>query len=431
MNKRRSIRYGIAGLVGALGVGALNGVSFLVVRTAGGLGPGVLAEATQAPIALSAVVSASVLGVCGALALRRLLGRLMVHRTARRVFLLISGLVFLLSLASPVEGLVGADLVDVLSLEGMHLTTAVVAVGAVEWATKPQWRFGTTPFVERRDIVPRTALVTGATSGIGAMVAVELARRGFAVIGIGRSDAKARRVEASAVGAAGSLTLVTGDLSAMREAVRLAAEVSDREPRGFSLLVHCAGILRPRSGPTAEGIDENFATSFLARVCLTRHLVLAAGARIVNVAAAERGGLPRFLRVELRRAEDIGHGMAAHGRAQLANDLYTASLARQGIDAIGYGPGAVRTDIRREIPALLRRLIAPLFWAQTRPAIEAAHDIVRLLLDPGLPRQGFADREGLFEHDPFILDPARQDRLVALATSMIDEATAATPTMAA
>ena len=359
--------------------------------------------------------------VLAAVLVRLALGHWLVQPgRARAVFLRSSALVLLVSFASPFLGVTGAGTVEVLSLCLVHVVTAIAAVAAAEWAARPDWRFGEEQY-ETRSIEPRTALVSGATSGIGAQVAQELSRRGFRVIGIGRSPQKARALGAAVPG----LKLLTGDIGSIPDAARLAAEANALVgPEGFGVVVHCAGTLKPTSGPNGDGVDSNFATSFLGRVALTRELRLAPGGRLVNVAAAERGALPSMMRMELRTPTDIGSGMRSHGQAQLANDLWTAQLARSGVAAFGYGPGSVDTEIRRELPMLLTVLMKPIFAVDTRSPRAAALDIVRIVLDRALPDRGFASRYGVFQHDPFILDATRQEALLRLCDTLLDRARA-------
>jgi NAD(P)-dependent dehydrogenase (short-subunit alcohol dehydrogenase family) len=407
-------------LVGALSVALLNALFFALARVAGLFGASVVARAAGAPLTPGPVVVASVVGVVGAALVRHALRLwLVTPGRARGAFLALSAVLLVVSFASPVQGLAGAGIAEVLVLDAMHVTTALAAVFAAEWSARASWTFGLAPYVART-IAPRVALVSGATSGIGAQVALELALRGFRVVGVGRSVEKARALEGRSEG----LIVLTGDLGSMTDASRLATEANGLAgPEGFSHVVHCAGTLKPSSKPTAEGIDSNFATSFLGRFALSQGLRVAPGWRLVNVAAAESGSLPSFLRQELREASDVRSGMRAHGQAQLANDLWTASLARRGVAAFGYGPGAVDSEIRRELPATLNAVMKPLFAVDTRTPREAALDIVRLLLDDALPERGFASRWGLFTHDPFVLDPARQDALVRLSEDLVARAT--------
>lgn len=392
----------------------INLALYAVAVSTGLLGPTVTAEATGAPLTWVPVAAATLAGAIGALALRMAFSRIFGTRTkARWSFVVLAVLALLVSFASPVFGLRGASVGDIVVLDAMHVVATVTAIFVAEWIARPAWRFGEEPYAERT-LTPRTAVVTGATSGIGAEVALELARRGFQVIGIGRNATSAAALEARDP----NLRVLLGDLSSMRDAARLAEAVRERLGGGVGVLVHCVGTLKPHSSTTVEGIDANFASSFLGRVALSAGLELGR-ARVVNVAAGERGGLPSFLRRELGSASDVGDGMRSHGQAQLANDLWVASLARAGNAVFGYGPGAVDTGIRRELPRLIVALMAPIFALDTRRPQEAARDVVRLLLDASLPSSGFADREGLFDPDPFLLDPVRQDASSRLANQLI------------
>jgi NAD(P)-dependent dehydrogenase (short-subunit alcohol dehydrogenase family) len=380
----------------------------------------VIVRAEGAPLGWQPVVAASVVGVVAGAVAHLAFGRALPGPgKARRGFLLLSSVLLLLSFASPIQGLEGAGFAEILLLDLMHLTTAAAAVAGAEWAARPEWRFGSAAYSPRR-IEPATALVTGATSGIGAAVAQQLASRGFRVVGIGRSAEKARSLQSE------RLTILTGDLGSVRDAMRLAAEANELvgEP-GFGVVVHCAGTLSVSSRPTSESIDSNFATSYLGRVVVTNALRRAPTWRLLNVAAAQHGSVPSAMRFELSQPADIGRGMRSHGQAQLANDLWAASLARRGVSSFGYGPGSVDTAIRRELPPTLNALMKPLFAIDTRTADEAASDIVRLVLDDALPSHGFASRWGLFSHDPFVLDPTRQDALARLTDAVVARASEA------
>ncbi|MEM8557135.1 MAG: SDR family NAD(P)-dependent oxidoreductase [Bacteroidota bacterium] len=410
-------------LIGALAAAAVNALLFVVATQLGAFGPDVIASAAGQPLAVPPVVLASIAGVVGAGLLRGALGLVLRRSRARWAFFGIAVVVLVLSFATPLAGLEGAGAVEIIVLELMHVVTFVAAIVAVERGTRPSWGWGREPYAARAVPEPRTAFVTGATGGIGAAVAVGLAERGWRVVGLGRSEAKARAVERRASGLPGQITVLTGDLTRIAEADRLAAEADGVAGEdGFDAVVHAVGTLKPASKWTVEGIDENIVTSWLARVATTDGIQLSDEARVVNVAAAESGRLSDRHKVTLAQPSDLGTGMAAHGQAQLANDLWVASLTRRGVPAWGYGPGAVDTEIRRELPPLMRRLMRPLFWADTRAPSDAAADIIRLVLDRSLQASGFASRTGPFEHDPFIHDEANQDAVRVLAETLLSQA---------
>src|SRR5438309_1272068 len=90
----------------------------------------------------------------------------------------------------------------------------------------------------------KVCLVTGATSGIGQVTALELARLGARLIIVGRSRERCANAVAqirAATGAASVESLVA-DLSSLAEVKRLVREVQERTPR-LDVLVNNAGAM--------------------------------------------------------------------------------------------------------------------------------------------------------------------------------------------
>ncbi|MEM9564540.1 MAG: SDR family NAD(P)-dependent oxidoreductase [Actinomycetota bacterium] len=384
---------------------------------------GVVASQNDEPLNVGIVSVATVLGIAGLLVARWLLARWRGPVRGRRTFLTISFVVLVVSLASPVGGLDGGTAGAVVTLMLTHVVTVIGGIAAADRATKPTWAWGGESY--RRRPLPDTpvAFVSGVTGGIGAATALALVRNGFEVVGVGRSPEKAEAVRRAATPLPGSIEVLIADMSSMREAAEVGAQMARAYPDGVDAVVHAVGTLKRESSPTVDGIDSNIATSWLSRVQAHRQLVLKEDARVVNIAAAESGATPTRLLGRLESADDLDSGFAAHGQAQMANDLWVASLQRQGITAFGYGPGAVDTDIRREIPPALRAMIRPFFWWSTRRPGETAEDIVRLLLDADLPAAGgFASRDGLFEHNEHVLDVDHQNQVERLADALLAQA---------
>ncbi|MEM6926769.1 MAG: DUF6069 family protein, partial [Myxococcota bacterium] len=195
-------------VVGSIASSILNVLLFLGARRLGGFDAAVTPQGE--PLVWPAMAVASVAGVLGAFVVRFVLGRVFTHGVASPAFVALSVAVLLVSFGSPLVGLEGATGWDLATLELMHVTTAGFAVASAEWAFRPRWTFGDVPLSPRSGL-PLTAVVSGATDGIGAEVAVRLASLGYRVVGLGRSEAKARRVEARHP----NLSILTGDLSSM------------------------------------------------------------------------------------------------------------------------------------------------------------------------------------------------------------------------
>ncbi|MFI7211808.1 SDR family NAD(P)-dependent oxidoreductase [Micromonospora maritima] len=279
----------------------------------------------------------------------------------------------------------------------------------------------------------KTAVVTGGTDGIGAATALRLRSLGADVIVVGRSTAKADALvaRAAALPGPGSLRAITADFSSMRVVEEVVARLAG-EIDAVDLLVHAVGILITRTEHTSEGIEKDFAVSYLSRFVFleaaARHGLLHPDTRLVNIAASGPK-IPSYARMEFGNLAEVESrvGMKSHGQAQLANDLLTAQVPqRYGITAIGYGPGAVDTSIRREVPAALRAIMQPFYAWRTRKPDEVARQIVDLLTDPTLAAGSatFHNRKGPFPPDGFITAPDRQRDLLRTSTALAGKALA-------
>ena len=129
----------------------------------------------------------------------------------------------------------------------------------------------------------RTAVVTGASAGIGKATAVALARMGWHVIGVGRDPARSAAAEAEIRAAAApgaKVDFVRADFTLMSDVRRAANEITALTSR-IDALINNAGGVRDRLVVTPEGNEATFAANHLAPFLLTRELmpVLKATAR--------------------------------------------------------------------------------------------------------------------------------------------------------
>ena len=178
----------------------------------------------------------------------------------------------------------------------------------------------------------RIALITGATSGVGRVVAERLGRSGWHVLAHGRDAARGRSLVEHIETAGGQAQFYRTDLASLAEVRRLAAEVSSEFPR-LRLLINNAGIGfgRPGAGrqTSADGFELRFAVNYLAPFLLTRlllpNILAAAPARIVNVASAGQQDLD-FADLQLERGYS---GVDAYCRSKLALIMFTFDLATE------------------------------------------------------------------------------------------------------
>lgn len=277
----------------------------------------------------------------------------------------------------------------------------------------------------------KTALVVGGTDGIGAAVALELFKREVRVIIIGRSKEKATKVvEASKMlKSNGALEVIVSDFSLMKN-VKATVRKLKETIESIDILVYTVGILITKTEHTPEGIEKDFAVSYLSRFVCTEELKtqgLLTNATILLNVAASAPKIPSYAQMEFSNLQEVQSrvGMKSHGQAQLANDIFTQFAAsRYGITTIGYGPGSVNTNIRRELPKFLVTLVQPFFSFSTRESKEVGQQLVSILADANLKKgqAQYFNKRGAFSVSPFIADARRQNELLATSLALSDYA---------
>jgi NAD(P)-dependent dehydrogenase (short-subunit alcohol dehydrogenase family) len=237
----------------------------------------------------------------------------------------------------------------------------------------------------------KTVVVTGATSGIGQVAALELARMGARVVFTARdanrgADMLARLREA---GPTQTPALVVGDLSLIA-GMRAAAEgVKAAAPR-IDVLINNAGAVFDHRDVTADGLERTFALNHMAYFVVTEALrpALAADARIVSTAS----GAHSFARLNFAdlQAANGYQAMTAYANSKLCNILWTRELARRlagtSVTANCLHPGAVSTRFGEEAKGFmgsLLRLARPLMLT----AEKGADTLVWLAASPDVAGQ--------------------------------------------
>ena len=206
----------------------------------------------------------------------------------------------------------------------------------------------------------RSAVVTGATSGIGQAAAVALADAGWWVVASGRDEARGREV-ASQLGERG--TFVAGDLTGEGMPEALVERAGQAAPLG--LLVNCAGIhflaTLPETDPRRwdELMAVNLRSAALAAHAAIPAMRAAGGGVVVNVSS--EAGLVAV------------PGQVAYNVSKAALLMLTQSIAvdhaADGIRAVSICPGTTRTALVENAIASAPDPEAHERWlASTRPA---------------------------------------------------------------
>ena len=287
------------------------------------------------------------------------------------------------------------------------------------------------------DLSGRTAIVTGASTGIGLETAANLAAAGARVIAGVRNAEKGATTVASLADRVAGATVEFGviDLTSFAS-IRSFAEgfVAREEP--LNLLINNAGVMNTPFEHTVEGYELQFGTNHLGHFLLTNLLVPAliagAPARVVNLSSGGHRSSdilwddPNFERHPYDK-------MTAYGQSKTANVLFSVELDRRladrGVHANAVHPGRINTELARymdqdDYERLIGRLkesgrelpppktieagAATSLWAATAPEL--------------------ADRGGLYLEDchvgealPYATDGEAAKRLWALSEEFVGQ----------
>lgn len=194
-----------------------------------------------------------------------------------------------------------------------------------------------------------TIVLTGASSGIGAIAARELAGAGWEVAVVGRNAERTRQVAATIGG-----TAFLADYDRLDDVRALAADLLAKYPR-IDVLANNAGGLVGKRGETADGHERTFQHNHLAPFLLTNLLLDRLGtsnARVVNTSSvANRLGRIHLDDLDSRHRPYLG-GWRSYGTSKLATILFTRELAkRTALAAYSFHPGSVRTSFGTDTTA--------------------------------------------------------------------------------
>jgi NAD(P)-dependent dehydrogenase (short-subunit alcohol dehydrogenase family) len=235
----------------------------------------------------------------------------------------------------------------------------------------------------------RTAVVTGATAGLGLESAKVLAGRGASVVLACRDLDKAERAAAHIPA---DVQIVELDLASLASVHAGADEIRATRSR-LDLLLLNAGVMDAPYRRTEDGFELTLATNHLGHFALTGRLLdrllATAGSRIVTVSSvAHRRGRIRWDDLQSERSHVASD---AYAQSKLANLLFSYELDRRLRDtaattsSLAAHPGNARTELWRSSSRLERAVISPrlrflTFWlvqsaeAGALPTLRAATD---------------------------------------------------------
>ena len=238
----------------------------------------------------------------------------------------------------------------------------------------------------------RTAIVTGANTGLGYETARVLAARGAQVVIAVRDTAKGESAAAKikAATAAAKVEVVALDLSSL-DSVRAAADqLGSAHPR-IDLLINNAGVMYPPKQTTADGFELQFGTNHLGHFAFTGLLlenVLAVDdSRVVTVASIAHRNQAKIHFDDLQWDRSYNR-VAAYGQSKLANLMFSYELDRRltGKPTISVAahPGVSDTELTRYTPGMGLPGAAQLFSLVTNSPLVGALATLRAATDPAV-----------------------------------------------
>lgn len=210
----------------------------------------------------------------------------------------------------------------------------------------------------------KTVVITGATSGIGEVAALELGGMGARIVAVARNkergEATLARLKQKAPGLAHKIHYA--DLAQLADMRRVAAEIAAAEPR-VDVLINNAGAMFAKRQLTQDGLEMTFALDHLSYFVVTaglRERLLASGpARIINTSSEAHRGMK--IDFDDLQTEKKYSSLKAYGRSKLENILFTRELARRlrgtGVTANALHPGVVATRFGHESGGIVSPLL--------------------------------------------------------------------------
>jgi len=270
-------------------------------------------------------------------------------------------------------------------------------------------------------------VVTGATSGIGKALAMDVAKSGETTVIVARDADRGQAVlkELNLQVPNSNIDLQLCDLSIL-SSVRNLAEILKSRYEKINVLINNAGVYKRKRVVTVDGFEEMFAANHLGPFLLTNLLleslqaaVQADGsARILNITAPST----TQLKFDDLQGERDFNSLNAFGASKMANLLFTMGLARRlentGITVNAIHPGLVRSNILKESILPLRFVT----WLIASPAQKATESILQVATAPDFEKTTgkFFQRGKEIQPPAYAYDQDAQEKLWKMSELLTD-----------
>jgi NAD(P)-dependent dehydrogenase (short-subunit alcohol dehydrogenase family) len=270
----------------------------------------------------------------------------------------------------------------------------------------------------------RTAVVTGANSGLGLATARELARHGATVVlacrNLDKGAQAEREIETAVPGA--SVELSPLDLGALASVESFADRFrASHGSGGLDLLINNAGVMAPPRSETADGFELQFGTNVLGHFALTCRLIdLMEGrpdARVVTLSSnAHKIGKINFDDLQGKRHY---RRWGAYGQSKLADLMLALELDRRlraagsTLKSVAAHPGYAATNLQFAAPPTIDRVVMRVSNALLAQSADmGALPSLYAATFPDLPGGSYIGPDGIGEQrgHPHLVNPNKAAR---------------------
>jgi len=244
----------------------------------------------------------------------------------------------------------------------------------------------------------KNVLITGANSGLGFALAVEIAKRGGHVIMAGRSEMPEAGEKVKKLSGSDNVEMRYLDLSKIDTVHKLVEDLQN-EKYNIDITILNAGVALAKARKTDSGQEEMFQVNYLSNVILT-NLMMNKGLintdqkefkpRIIFISSDSHQGSSYIDYDEFGVFYEYGtsKGIANYSYFKLILNTYATELSRRlnrdkytvGVNVIC--PGPVHSNIIKEAPLLLRSILGAIFWIIFRSPAKAALPVVYMAISP-------------------------------------------------
>ncbi|SEJ02572.1 Short-chain dehydrogenase [Dyadobacter koreensis] len=257
----------------------------------------------------------------------------------------------------------------------------------------------------------KIALITGPTSGIGYVTAIELSKHGFDLILVARNEKKVRELQ-NMIGDRVRTDYVSCDLGNIASVLNAVAEIKTRYFK-IDVLINNAGLIVQNKQFSADGIELTFVTNHLGPFVLTTGLInllkATDKARIIHVSSEAH--FFAFFDINKLVNPSWYQDLVVYGRSKLANILFSNELSDRlqlhGITSNALHPGTVASNFAGNgtgISTFFMKFFRPFFktveqgaattiYLATSPEVEGVSGQYFVDSKPGRSSKAAKDRE--------------------------------------